>query len=421
MPSFSSNGLQLHYEDLGTGEPVVLLHGFTSSFAGTWERTGWVALLTSGDRRVIGLDFPSHGDSDPVDEPKRCSPGALASDVVALLDYLRLEQVDVVGFSLGAGIALRIAMAQPKRVRRLIVGGIGDAAIVELHDPNQVATIAAAFAVEGGDDVSNPVARRIRQNAELGGQDPSVLLPFLQGVGWPGSLDRLGPISAPTLLFKAGHDQYMGATEAIERWLTPAKVIQLDDHDHHSILRDRELQRRVRRWLSRPAHDSNVSAGQPGSDAATLKIRRYAATDEEMVWRLHSAGLDQFGANAGEGPWDDDLRHIEEAYLRDGEFLVGEVGDEVVAMGALRAVAPEVGEVKRVRVAHPFQRRGIGEAISKALLERAEELGFRRVILDTTTRQVPAQRLYEKLGFQETHRKLGHTGLELIFYERRVR
>jgi ribosomal protein S18 acetylase RimI-like enzyme len=138
------------------------------------------------------------------------------------------------------------------------------------------------------------------------------------------------------------------------------------------------------------------------------------------VWRLHVAGLDQFGANAGEGPWDDDLRHIEESYMRDGEFLVGEIGGEVVAMGALRAAAAHVGELKRVRVARPFQGRGIGEAISRALLERAQELGFQRVVLETTTRQRPAQHLYEKLGFRETHRKLGHTGLELVFYEREI-
>lgn len=42
----------------------------------------------------------------------------------------------------------------------------------------------------------------------------------------------------------------MAATDAIERWLTPAKVVQLDEHDHHSILRDGELQRRALRWLA---------------------------------------------------------------------------------------------------------------------------------------------------------------------------
>lgn len=76
-------------------------------------------------------------------------------------------------------------------------------------------------------------------------------------------------------------------------------------------------------------------------------------------------------------------------------------------MGALRPVGAGIGELKRVRVAQSLQRQGLGEAISRALLERASELGFKRVILDTTTLQTPARRLYEKLGFLETHRKVG--------------
>jgi GNAT superfamily N-acetyltransferase len=124
------------------------------------------------------------------------------------------------------------------------------------------------------------------------------------------------------------------------------------------------------------------------------------------------------GANAGIGPWDEDLKHVEDVYLACGDFLIGEVDGGVVAMGALRPAGADVAELKRVRVAEEFQRRGIGEWISRTLLSRAHELGYTRVVLDTTTQQVPAQRLYEKLGFRETHRNSGVTGLELVFYER---
>jgi pimeloyl-ACP methyl ester carboxylesterase/GNAT superfamily N-acetyltransferase len=414
LPTFRSDRVKLHYEDLGEGEPVLLLHGFTSSFAGTWQRTGWVDPLTSSGRRVNGLDFPSHGDSDPVYDPRRCKPTRLSADVVALLDRLRLDRADLVGFSMGAGIALRVAMTHPSRVARLVLGGIGDAALNGLHDPQQVARVAAAFVLEPGAEVDDPVAARIRRNAELAGGNLRVLLPFLQGDGWPGGLDELRPVDAPILLFVAEAEQYMAKTHEIRRWLGHAEVLRLEG-DHHTVLRDDGLKHRVLAFLAR-----RTSLRMPGDDDESLQIRRYAASDEETVWRLHVDGLDQFGANAGEGPWDDDLHQIEDAYLRDGELLVGEVRGEVVAMGALRAASADVGELKRVRVAHPFQGRGIGEAISRALLDRAEELGFRRVILDTTTRQVPAQRLYEKLGFRETHRRLGHTGLELIFYERQL-
>lgn len=155
MARFDSGGVGLHYVDRGSGGPVVLLHGFTSSFAGTWERTGWAELLLHNGRRVVGLDFPSHGESDPVYEPERCSPAALTADLVALVDHLRLEGVDLIGFSL----------------------------------------------------------------------------------------------ASPTLLFIAGRDQYMAGTGAIESWLTHAEVVRFANHDHHSILRDDELQQHAGRWL----------------------------------------------------------------------------------------------------------------------------------------------------------------------------
>lgn len=148
-----------------------------------------------------------------------------------------------------------------------------------------------------------------------------------------------------------------------------------------------------------------------------LHIRRYEDRDKEVVWRLHVLGLEQMGANLGHGPWDDDLRDIEHAYLTDGDFLVGEFDGRVVAMGALRQVRPGVGEVKRLRVAEALQGQGFGEAMARAVEQRARELGFKRLIADTTVKQRPAQQLLAKLGFSETHRKVVRAP-EIIFYER---
>ncbi len=249
MSRFESAGLELHYEDCGVGEAVVLLHGFTSSFAGTWKHKGWVGLLTGSGRRVVGLDFPGHGESEGTYDVERCSPERLAADVVALLDHVELDVVDLVGFSMGAGVALRVAMKHPERVRRVAVGGIGDAAVSRLHDPRRVAEIAAAFRREDV-GVADPVAGRIRRNAELAGNDLRALLPFLQGSGWPGGLDELLPISASVLLFVAGGDEYMAKTETIERWLGHAEVLVLRGRDHHSVTLDDELRSRVVGFLN---------------------------------------------------------------------------------------------------------------------------------------------------------------------------
>lgn len=152
-----------------------------------------------------------------------------------------------------------------------------------------------------------------------------------------------------------------------------------------------------------------------------LDLRRYEERDAASVWRLHDEGLRQTGVHAGDGPWDDDLRAVETTYLADGgEFLVGVIAGEVVAMGALRRVSSTVADVKRMRVDAHFQRRGFGRTVLRGLETRAAELGYRTLRLDTTLKQVPAQLLYRAEGFVEVERTLDHVGETMIVFEKRL-
>lgn len=151
-----------------------------------------------------------------------------------------------------------------------------------------------------------------------------------------------------------------------------------------------------------------------------LVIRRYQAGDYEAVWELHNLALLDVGAHGGNGPWDEDLHQIETAHLeRDGEFLVGLAEGCIVAMGALRRIDEQRGEIKRMRVHPEFQRRGFGQAILTALETRARELGYAALILDTTPIQVAAQALYLKNGYREVSR--GRAGpFEMIYFEKQL-
>jgi ribosomal protein S18 acetylase RimI-like enzyme len=136
-----------------------------------------------------------------------------------------------------------------------------------------------------------------------------------------------------------------------------------------------------------------------------LRIRRYDDRDHDAVWRLHNLALNEVGAHAGSGPWDDDLHSIESVYLGGrGEFLVGLIGEEIVAMGALRRVANDCGQITRMRVHPRAQGRGLGRKILERLEARARELGYERLTLDTTVGQIAAQRLYRRHGYIETGR-----------------
>ena len=150
-----------------------------------------------------------------------------------------------------------------------------------------------------------------------------------------------------------------------------------------------------------------------------LRIRRYERGDHDAVWALHNRALDDVGAHAGNGPWDDDLHAIEGAYLHDGEFLVGEVEHRVVAIGALRRSGPARAEVRRMRVAPDVQGRGYGRAMLLRLEERARALGCETLHLDTTAGQVVAQALYRSHGFREVGRGR-HGEFDLLLFEKQL-
>lgn len=153
---------------------------------------------------------------------------------------------------------------------------------------------------------------------------------------------------------------------------------------------------------------------------AGLTFRRYRDADHDAVWALHNLALHDVGAHAGSGAWDDDLHHIPAEYLRaGGEFLVGAVDGRIVAMGGVRRSERGRAEIKRMRVHPDCQRRGIGAVLLARLLDRARELAYRRLYLDTTVGQVAAQKLYRAAGFREAGRT-HFAGFEVIRFEKEL-
>ena len=151
-----------------------------------------------------------------------------------------------------------------------------------------------------------------------------------------------------------------------------------------------------------------------------IKIRQYQDADQDAVWALHNAALISTGAHAGNGPWDDDLNHVQDVYLKaGGEFLVGLLDAKIVAMGALKRLSADRVEVKRMRVHPNYQRNGFGQTILSRLERRASELGYKHICLDTTTKQEAAQALYKKNGYQETEQKCVGPFV-VIFFEKRL-
>ena len=150
----------------------------------------------------------------------------------------------------------------------------------------------------------------------------------------------------------------------------------------------------------------------------SYQVRRYEESDHDDVWTLHNLALNEVGAHAGNGPWDNDLHHVEDVYLQNGgEFLVAVHEGQVVGMGALKSSTDDRAEITRMRVHPDCQRRGIGQAILDSLESRAVELGYLTLHLDTTTVQTKAQKFYIANGYQETGRHMVGQ-FEVIFFEK---
>ncbi|GCE09132.1 GNAT family N-acetyltransferase [Dictyobacter aurantiacus] len=150
-----------------------------------------------------------------------------------------------------------------------------------------------------------------------------------------------------------------------------------------------------------------------------MKIRQYRPADQGAVWALHKAALHGTGADLEDEQWDADLFQIEEVYLdNQGEFLVGEIENRIVAMGAIKKITSTRSEIKRMRVHPDFQKRGLGQMMLTRLEARAIALGYQVLQLDTTTLQVAAQQLYRKNGFVQLEQTETIKGLTVLFFEK---
>jgi pimeloyl-ACP methyl ester carboxylesterase len=109
------NGLTMYYEIQGAGAPLVLLHGGV----GALEMLAPLMPIVAESRRVVAVDLQGHGRTADIDRPLRYE--LMADDIAALLQHLSIEQADLLGYSLGAGVALRTTFQHPELVRKLVV------------------------------------------------------------------------------------------------------------------------------------------------------------------------------------------------------------------------------------------------------------------------------------------------------------
>jgi pimeloyl-ACP methyl ester carboxylesterase len=109
------NGLEMYYEVRGSGDAVVLLHGSFMTIANNW--TPWIGELAK-TRKVIAVEMQGHGRTADIE--RDFSYENLADDIAAMLDFLTIERADVIGYSMGGGVAMQVAIRHPAKVRKVV-------------------------------------------------------------------------------------------------------------------------------------------------------------------------------------------------------------------------------------------------------------------------------------------------------------
>jgi pimeloyl-ACP methyl ester carboxylesterase len=212
-----------------TAPPVLLVHGFATSFDGTWRHNGWVDLLTDAGREVIGVDLLGHGTA-----PKPHDPEAYRGMEDRVLDELPAEPVDAVGFSMGARTVLLLAARHPERFRKLVVAGVG--ASLFATDRERGGRIRDA--ILGDADPDDREAAYFAQLAASPGNDRVALAACMSRPAGPAfTPELLAPVTHPVLICLGDRD-FAGPADPLLAALPNARLKTLRGIDHFATPKD---------------------------------------------------------------------------------------------------------------------------------------------------------------------------------------
>jgi len=279
----SFDGIRIAYHDEGEAPAVILLHGFGVDGLGQFGeferilpilekrqklfrevfgeapplpnpplegRPGMVQVLQAAGARTIVPDMRGFGASDKAIDKTAYADSALARDVIALIDHLRLDAVDVIGFSMGSGTAARLLMLRPPQVKSAILAGVGDYALEDgvLEFPKdwpvpdsvprpitrRVWAEEGARILERGEIIPGHLASAALIAARVTGADPRVLAAVIRGAvvpTWPA--EGLGKIEVPVLILNGKADAANQKVDGLLKAIPTAHAAKCEG-DHNS-------------------------------------------------------------------------------------------------------------------------------------------------------------------------------------------
>ena len=242
---FDSNGVRIHYVDEGSGEPVILIHGFAANVDANW-RAPQVLDEIKKHHRVIALDNRGHGLSDKPHDPKQYGAN-MVEDVVRLMDHLKIDKAHIVGYSMGGFMTLKMLTLHPERFLSATIGGAG----YQKTTPEDAAFFdALSTSLESGQGYDplfvrlTPIGKPVNHrkiayfNAMLSMvNDEAALAAVMRS--FPEFIPEEAPlttIAVPVLLVCGETDPLRTAVEGLVPLLPNEEVVWIKDGDHISAL-----------------------------------------------------------------------------------------------------------------------------------------------------------------------------------------
>lgn len=232
MATINRDGVNIYYEDQGTGPAVLLSHGYSAT-SRMWE--GQVAAFKD-KYRVITWDMRGHGQSDSPDDGSKYSEAATVDDMAAILTHLGIESAVIGGLSLGGYMSLAFNIAHPAMVRALMLfdTGPGYKNPVAREGWNETSRKRAeTFEEKGLDALGRSAEVRVSQHRSAQGLAHAargMLAQFDSRI-----IESLDSISVPTLVLVGEKDQpFLGATDYMAKKIPGASLATIPDAGHAS-------------------------------------------------------------------------------------------------------------------------------------------------------------------------------------------
>ena len=257
MQFFSHDGFEFAFIDQqpsANAEPVLLIHGFASTYMVNWVSSGWVKTLNDAGYRVIAFDNRGHGATSKSYDQTDYRPEKMAGDASALLDHLGIDRAHVMGYSMGARIAAFLALAEPQKVATLVFGGLGSGMVDGVGDWDP---IAMALLAEDAASVTHPRGKAFRTFADQTKSDRKALAACIATSRALLTEAEMARIAQPTLIAVGTRDELGGSPDELAGMMPNAQSFAIEGRDHMLAVGDRSFKASVVEFLKK--HPINYS------------------------------------------------------------------------------------------------------------------------------------------------------------------